>query len=138
MHWILAFHVIFVISWFAGLFYLPRLFVYHASATDLISNQRFKVMERKLYCYIMTPAAILATLCGIWLIYLMPVLLDFGWFRGKLACVVLLWAFHLYCGKLLYNFARDKNPYSGRFFRWFNEIPTLLLITIAILAFVQP
>ncbi len=138
MQWILSFHIIFVVAWFAGLFYLPRLFVYHAGASDRVSLERFTVMERKLYYYIMTPAAILATVFGLWLIYLMPNLMAFGWLRAKLFGVVLLWLYHLYCGKLVSRFAQNNNKYSARFFRWFNEIPTLLLIAIVILAVVQP
>ncbi len=138
MKWVLAFHIISVVAWFAGLFYLPRLFVYHVDAKDAISNQRFKVMEHKLYYYITFPAALLTTLTGAWLLYEIPSLLAFGWFRWKLVCVVLLWGFHLHCGKYVRNFAQDKNRYSGRFFRFFNEVPTLLLIAIVILVIVQP
>lgn len=138
MEWILALHLICVIAWFAGLFYLPRLFMYHATATDAISNQRFKIMERKLYYYITMPAAILATFFGLWLLYIMPMLLDFGWMRWKLVCVGVLWIFHLYCAKLVGQFTRDKNPHTERFYRWFNEIPTVLLFAIVILVIVQP
>lgn len=138
MEWILALHLIFVIAWFAGLFYLPRLFVYHVGATDTLSNQRFKTMERKLCYYIMLPAAILATFFGLWLLYIMPMLLDFGWMHWKLICVGLLWVFQLYCMRMVSQFAHDKNPHSERFYRFFNEIPTVLLIAIIIFAIVQP
>lgn len=139
MLWILAFHIIFMVAWFAGLFYLPRLFVYHAMSSDSISTERFKVMEHKLFFYIMTPAGILTTLFGIWL-------LTFNWYgylaaywmHAKLALVVLLWLYHLYCGKLLFAFKKDTNQYSQRFYRIFNEIPTLLLIAIVILVVVKP
>lgn len=139
MLWILSFHIIFVICWFAGIFYLPRLFVYHAMSTDSISCERFKIMERKLYYGIMLPSAILATFCGAWLLSLHW---DFychqGWMHIKLTLVVLLWGYHFYCGKLLGMFKRDANTRSHVFYRWFNEVPVLLMVAIVILVVVKP
>jgi putative membrane protein len=136
MLWIKALHVIFVVSWFAGLFYLPRLFVYHSQATDGISRERFKVMERKLYRGIMMPAMVLTLLSGLWL------WLGFGfsgvWLTAKLALVVLLVAYHFWMRKYLGDFARDANAHTHVFYRWVNEAPTLLLIAIVILVVVKP
>jgi putative membrane protein len=136
MLWIKALHVIFVVSWFAGLFYLPRLFVYHAEVKDPVSNERFKVMERKLYRGIMMPAMILTLGSGIWL------WLVFGysgiWLTAKLTLVVLLVAYHFWLRKLLGDFARDSNTHTHVFYRWMNEVPTLLLIAIVILVVVKP
>ncbi len=139
MRWILAFHIIFMVAWFAGLFYLPRLFVYHTMSSDSISIKRFKIMERKLFFGIMTPAGILTTLFGVWLLALNSnVYFQQGWMHGKLALVVLLWGYHLYCAKLLKDFKHDRNRFSPGFYRWFNEVPTLLLIGIVILVIVKP
>jgi len=139
MQWILAFHVIFVVCWFAGLFYLPRLYVYHAEAKDQISIDRFKIMERKLFWGIMTPSAILATAFGLWiLIALWPSYMHQGWMHIKILMVIFLWTFHVYCWKLLMNFKYDRNPHSHQFYRWINEIPTVLLIIIVILVVVKP
>jgi len=139
MLWILAFHLIAMVAWFAGLFYLPRLFVYHATTTDTLSIDRFKVMEKKLYYYIMTPAGVLTTLLGAWLLSFNPhAYMLQGWMHLKLTLVILLWAYHLYCGKLLGRFKQDNNQHSSKFFRLFNEIPTILLIAIIILVVVKP
>ncbi len=139
MRWVLAFHVIAMVSWFAGLFYLPRLFVYHVDAKDAPSNQRFKVMERKLFYYIMTPAAILTTILGVWLMtYNIEYYMHAGWLHWKLLFVVVLWGYHVYCGLLAKQFADDNNQRSEKFFRIFNEVPTLLLIVIVILVVVKP
>ena len=139
MHWVKAFHVIFVICWFAGLFYLPRLFVYHAMCTDEISNERFKVMERKLFFGIMTPAAFLTILFGHFIITYNPEhFLHSTWLQLKLGLVALLVIFHIYCGKLYFNFKNNRNPYSHVFYRWLNEVPTILLIAIVILVEVKP
>lgn len=138
MLWVLAFHIIFVVAWFAGLFYLPRLFVYHAGSPDVISSERFKIMEHRLYYFIMTPAGILATLFGIWLLYFNWQNLTAGWMHAKLVLVAILWVYHLYCGRLLYQFKHEQNRLSEKFYRFFNEIPTVLLIAIVILAVVRP
>ena len=136
MLWLKALHIIFVIAWFAGLFYLPRLFVYHAQASDAASNERFKVMERKLYRGIMMPAMVLTVASGLWL------WLGFGftgtWLHAKVALVVLLLAYHFWMRKLLGDFARDANRRSHVFYRWVNELPTLLLAAIVVLAVVKP
>ena len=134
-----AFHIIALVAWFAGLFYLPRLFVYHSTAEDCISLNRFKIMERRLYYGITWPAAILTTVFGLWLIYFnMDYYLKAGWMHAKLSLVLLLWIFHLTCGYYLKVFARDKNKKSSRFYRMFNEFPTILLISIVILVVVKP
>jgi putative membrane protein len=136
MLWVKALHIIFVVAWFAGLFYLPRLFVYHAMTEDAVSKERFKVMERKLYWGIMAPGAVLTVVFGVWL------WLVFGfagaWLHAKLALVALLIAYHLYCGKLLADFARDRNTKSHLWYRWFNEFPTVLLAAAVILTVVKP
>ena len=139
MQWVLAFHLVFVVAWFAGLFYLPRLIVYHADATDKISTERFSVMEYRLYRYIMMPAAMLTTLSGFWLFALKArVYLSAGWMLVKLVMVALLWMYHLYCGYLTRRFKVDMNPHCSLFYRFFNEMPTILLIVIVIMAVVQP
>lgn len=139
MLWIKAFHIIFVITWFAGLFYLPRLFVYHAMSTDQISIERFKIMERKLYYGIMMPGGILATLFGIWLLsYNFQGYLHAGWMQIKLVLVLLLWIYHFYLGICYKNFKVDRNQHSHIFYRWINEIPVVFLAAIVILAVVKP
>lgn len=139
MLWIKAFHLIFIVTWFAGLFYLPRLYVYHTQATDDISLDRFKIMERKLYFGIMTPGAFLTILLGIWLVFCNPSFyLHSGWFHAKLFLVVLLILFHIYCGKLWFDFKNNKNKHSATFYRWINEIPTVLLIFIILLVVIKP
>ena len=139
MLWILAFHIIMVICWFAGIFYLPRLFVYHAMSNDEISNQRFKIMERKLFWGIMTPSAILATGLGVWLLCLnFQYYMAQGWMHIKLTLVMVLWIYHIVCGKWLRDFKRDANKHSHTFYRWMNELPVLLLVAIVILVVVKP
>jgi protoporphyrinogen IX oxidase len=136
MLWIKSLHVIFVIAWFAGLFYLPRLFVYHAQASDSVSIERFKVMERKLYRGIMTPSMVLALTFGSWL------WLGYGitgrWLLAKLALVALLITYHFWLGAMVREFARDANRRSHVFYRWINELPLLLLAGIVILVIVKP
>jgi len=130
-----SFHIIFVITWFAALFYLPRLFVYHADAKDNISNERFKVMERKLFV-MMTIGGSLAVLFGLWL------WLGFGitgtWLHIKLALVLVLIAYHVYCGKIVAEFRNDRNTRNDRFYRMLNEFPTLILFAVVILVVVKP
>lgn len=139
MLWLVAFHIIFMVSWFAGLFYLPRLFMYHTLSTDQISIDRFKVMERKLYWIIMMPAAILTTILGVWLLLLnASFYFQQGWMIAKLFFVLILWAYHLFCGLLLMQFKHDKNTFSSKFYRFFNEVPTILLFAIIILVIVRP
>lgn len=139
MLWVKSLHIIFMVTWFAGLFYLPRLFVYHTQATDATSIERFKLMERRLYRGIMTPGAILTTLFGIGLIaYDYPWILRQGWMHAKLALIILLWGYHLYCGHLTKAFAQNQNTHSSHFYRWFNEIPTVILFITVILVVVRP
>jgi putative membrane protein len=136
MLWVKALHVIFMVTWFAGLFYLPRLFVYHAQATDAISIERFKIMERKLYFGIMTPGAVLTVLFGSWL--WLGYGIAGGWLHAKLALVAVLIAYHVYCGKLLGDFKRDRNRHGHVWYRWFNELPVLILVGVVILVVVKP
>ena len=135
MLWIKALHIIFVTSWFAGLFYLPRLFVNHAAVTDSATLARLCMMERKLYRF-MLPLAVLAVFFGVWLM----IAYDFkgGWLHAKLSLVILLVAYHFYCGKLLQDFAQNQNKHSHVWYRWFNEVPVILLLVIVILVVVKP
>ncbi|HZF18959.1 MAG TPA: protoporphyrinogen oxidase HemJ [Burkholderiales bacterium] len=135
MLWIKALHVIFAVTWFAGLFYLPRLFVYHAMTDDAAGRERFKVMERKLYRGIMAPGAILTIVFGGWL---MSYGFTGAWLVAKLVVVALTIAYHLYCGKLLRDFAVDRNAKSHVWYRWFNEVPVILLVAAVILVIVKP
>lgn len=136
--WIKAFHLIAVITWFAALFYLPRLFVYHAMSEDTASIERFKVMERKLLRGIMTPSMIVAVGLGLWLISLMPGYMSQGWMHAKLLFVVLLLGYHHWCGRLVKTFANDANTRSHIWYRWFNEVPVIALVVIVILVIVKP
>ncbi|MFI4919826.1 MAG: protoporphyrinogen oxidase HemJ [Legionellales bacterium] len=139
MLFIKAFHIIAVVAWFAGLFYLPRLFVYHAEAQDSISLDRFKVMEKRLYYAITWPAAVVTTVLGLWLIGLNPSFyLKSGWMHAKLSLVLVLWGYHLACGHYLKLFSKNQNSKSDLFFRLFNEVPTVLLVGIVILVVVKP
>jgi len=136
--WIKSLHIVFTVTWFAGLFYLPRLFVYHAltDPTDRTSVERFKVMERKLYYGIMAPGAVLTIVFGAWL--WLGYGFAGGWLYAKLGVVVALVVYHLWCGKLLQDFKHDRNTKSHVWFRWFNEAPTLLLFAGVILVVVKP
>lgn len=136
MLWIKAWHIIFMVTWFAGLFYLPRLFVYHAMSSDETSNARFKIMERKLFYGIMTPGAVLTIAFGLWL--WLGYGFSGGWLHAKVSLVVLLVLYHLYCGKLVRDFANDRNQHGHVFYRWLNEAPVLALIAIIILVEVKP
>ena len=138
LEWIRALHVIAVIAWMAGLLYLPRLFVYHAaSEPGSTQSETFKVMERRLMRAIMTPAMVAVWLFGLWLAALTSAWSE-GWFSAKMALVVLLSAFHGFCARWLREFARDERKRRQRFFRFVNEVPTLLMIGIVILAVVRP
>ena len=137
--WYKALHLISMVAWFAGLFYLPRLFVYHSMSSDQISIDRFRVMERKLYFGITTPAGVLTLLFGFltlavngWSYY------SGMWLEIKLVLVAILVIFHLYCGKLLLDFKHERNRHGHVWYRWFNEFPVLLLIAIIILAVIRP
>jgi len=139
MLWVKAFHIIFMVTWFAGLFYLPRLYVYHASADDEPSKQRFIIMERKLFWGIMTPGAILTICLGIWLITLLGShSLSLLWLQLKLTLVSTLVVYHIWCGKLLYDFKYNRNRHSHIWYRWFNEFPVLILIAVVLLVVLQP
>ncbi len=139
MLWVKAFHIIFMVTWFAGLFYLPRLFVYHASSDDDTSKQRFIIMERKLFWGIMTPGAIITIILGFWLIaYLGSTSFSLLWLQLKLALVGVLVIYHIWCGKLVTDFKHDRNRHSHVWYRWFNEFPVLLLIAIVLLVEIQP
>lgn len=139
MAWVEAFHIISVICWFAGIFYLPRLFVYHAMSDDEISRDRFIVMERKLYRGIMTPAAVATVIFGAWMIAMAP---DFylaqGWLHAKLSLVALLVIYHLSCGWFMARFRDNRNSHSHVFFRYFNEVPVAILVAVVILVVVKP
>lgn len=139
MLWVKAFHIMAVVTWFAGIFYLPRLFVYHAAADDQISRDRFKIMERKLYKGIMWPSMVVVVALGFWLItFNADYYLSSGWMHAKLFLVALLVAYHLYCGKIIQIFKNDDNQRSHVWFRWFNEAPVLILIAVVILVVVRP
>jgi protoporphyrinogen IX oxidase len=140
MLWLKALHLILMVTWFAGLFYLPRLFVYHAMSDDAISNERFKVMERKLYYGIMTPGMILTFLFGVWLLiaYDWDLYGKSGWLHAKLGLLAILFIYHIVCGKWLLDFKSDRNQHGHVYYRWMNEVPVLFLIAIVILAVVKP
>lgn len=135
MLWVKALHIIFVTSWFAGLFYLPRLFVNHAMVTDTATSERLKLMEHKLYRF-MLPLALLAVGFGFWLWFGYGI--TGGWLHAKLVFVAALVAYHLYCGKLANDFRHDKNQRSHVWYRWFNELPVIMLCIIVILVEVKP
>jgi putative membrane protein len=130
-------HIIFLVTWFAGLFYLPRLFVYHAQADDRISLERFKVMERKLFWGIMTPGGVLTIGFGLWL-WLAWFPDAGGWMHAKLALVAVLVAYHAWCGKLMLDFRHERNVRSHVWFRWFNEFPTVILFAVVLLVVFKP
>ncbi len=140
MLWVKAFHIIFMVTWFAGLFYLPRLFVYHAMSDDQISNERFKIMERKLFYGIMTPGAIITIALGLWMLfdYAWSAYQHSHWLTVKLVLTAIIIIYHIYCGKLLIDFRHDRNTHGHVFYRWLNEFPVLLLIAIIILVIVKP
>ena len=136
MLWVKALHIVFVVTWFAGLFYLPRLFVYHAMAEDAVSRERFQVMERKLFWGIMTPSGALTLVFGTWL------WLGWGfsgaWLQAKLALVAALIAYHLWCVKLMRDLRTGRNSRSHVWFRWFNEFPVLVLFAVVFLVVLKP
>ncbi|AYN93194.1 protoporphyrinogen oxidase HemJ [Pseudomonas sp. LTJR-52] len=136
--WIKALHIIALVCWFAGLFYLPRLFVYHVQSEDTVSRERFILMERKLYRGIMLPSMLATLVFGIVLLVLNPGWLSQGWMHTKLALVFLLVGYHHMCGAMLKRFARGENKHSHVFYRWFNEAPVLILIAIVILVVIKP
>lgn len=137
MLWIKGWHIIFMVTWFAGLFYLPRLFVYHAAASDGPGIERFRVMERRLFV-IMTIGAVLTALFGAGLLIRHPALLKLAWMQAKLALLALLIAYHVWCWRLLRDFAVGSGSHPPGWYRWFNELPSLLLIGIVLLAVAKP
>jgi putative membrane protein len=139
MLWVKAFHIILMVCWFSGLFYLPRIFVYHAMTTDDIGNARFKIMERKLFYGITTPCGVLTILFGIWLLsFNVQSYMHMTWMHLKLGVVALVLVYHCYLGKLVNTFKHDKNTHSRTFYRLLNEVPLLFLIAIVLLVVVQP
>ena len=136
MLWLKAFHIVFVVTWFAGIFYLPRLFIYHAAATDAVSIERFQMMEKRLFG-IMTIGATLTLVFGVSLLIVTPGFLQAGWLHAKLALVLVLIAYHAWCYRLMRDlrFGRKR---SSTWYRVFNELPTLLLIAIVVLVVVKP
>lgn len=137
MLWIKTFHIVFVTSWFAGLFYLPRIYVNLAQAQDPGSSATLLGMARRLYRF-MTPLAVLAIVFGLWLFLGYGLGRGQGWMHAKLFFVVLLIAYHLACGRVLKVFERQVNTRSHRFYRWFNEIPVILLLIVVTLVVVRP
>jgi putative membrane protein len=136
--WVLAFHIIAVICWFAALFYLPRLFVYHAMSEDEISIERFKVMQRKLYRGIANPSMIATIIFGLWLVTLVPAYLNEIWFQLKAGLVLLLIGYHHMCLSHMKRLAEDRDDKTHVYFRIFNEVPVLILVGIVILVVVKP
>lgn len=139
MLWIKSLHIIFMVTWFSGLFYLPRLFVYHTMASDSTSLERFKIMERKLYFGITTPGMLGTLIFGVWLLsYNMQGYMHAPWMHMKLTLVLLLSLYHIYLGKLLISFKHDRNQHGHVFYRILNEVPVLFLVAIVILVVVKP
>jgi protoporphyrinogen IX oxidase len=137
MLWLKAFHVVFVVTWFAGLFYLPRLFVYHAAATDAAGIARFRIMERRLFA-ITSLGALAAVLFGLAMVVESPGYLALGWLRTKLLLVAALVGYHAWCYQLMLALRAGRGAHSARWYRMFNELPTLLLVAIVVLAVVKP
>jgi protoporphyrinogen IX oxidase len=137
MHWVKGWHVIFMVTWFAGLFYLPRLFVYHAITTDAAGHERFCRMERRLFA-IMTIGAALTIAFGLWLLASSPALLATGWMKAKLALVAALIAYHAWTWKLVRDLATGRSRRSAAWLRWFNEVPGAFLVAIVLLAIAKP
>lgn len=135
--WLKALHIAFMVTWFAGLFYLPRLFIYHAEADDETSRKRFTVMEKRLFA-IMTIGAVLTTLFGGLLLWLNPALLAVTWFRIKLVLVAGLVVYHLSCRRWIGRLAVRQVPQPARRLRWYNEIPAVFLLSIVLLAVLKP
>jgi len=137
--WLKTFHIIFMVMWFAGLFYLPRLFVYHAMSTDTISLERFKVMERKLFA-IMSIGAVGTLIVGVWMLidYAWSAYSNAVWLHIKLLLVVILVAYHGLCLKIIHEFRADNNHRDHKFYRWFNEFPVLILFGVVIMVMVRP
>ncbi|MES9961710.1 MAG: CopD family protein [Sedimenticola sp.] len=139
MLWVKAFHIIFLVSWYAGLFYLPRLYVHHAMSEDRATRERLEIMERKLFWFI-TPWAVLTIVFGLWLatFYQWEAILMMGWLQLKIVLVIPLIIFHVWCGKLMIQFRGSDNPHSHVWFRWFNEFPLLILVVVVLLVVLKP
>jgi len=137
MLWIKSLHTIFMVTWFAGLFYLPRLFVYHADCHDQAGHERFIIMERKLFA-IMTIGAVFTAIFGIWLLFAWHWPLTELWLQLKLILIGALIVYHVFCKVLVDRFRDGRNTYSGIFYRWFNEFPALILVTVVLLAVLRP
>lgn len=137
MLWLKTFHIFFVIAWFAGLFYLPRLFMYHVATTDTPGLERFAVMERRLFA-MMTIGAVFATVFGIGLVMTVPGYLSAGWLHAKLTLVLMLIAYHLWCYRLMVAFRENRNQRSQNWYRAFNEVPTVLLLGVLVLVVLKP
>ena len=137
--WLKALHIFFMVAWFAGIFYLPRLFVYHAQTSEPAVKEQFKTMERRLWFFV-TPFALLTAVFGIWLItiYGTQWLAASGWLHAKLTLVAALYIYHFYLYRLVKQFARDENTHSAKFYRIINEVPVLVLLAVIILAVVKP
>lgn len=137
--WLKVIHLVFLISWMAGIFYLPRLFVYHANSDDRVSQDRFALMERKLYRGIMMPAMIITLITGVWMLQQSQwLLMKMPWMHAKLALVALMIAYHFICNHYRLAFARGDNRRGHVFYRWFNEAPVILLIGIVIMVVIKP
>lgn len=139
--WLKALHLIAVVAWFAGLLYLPRLFIYHRQAQqeeDQRGAERFCLMERRLYRFIMNPAIAAVFILGILLLMYNPLLMQQGWLHAKFVLVGALLVYHLFCGRFMRQIAQDQFKRTPKFLRWFNEFPSLLLVVILILAIVKP
>jgi len=137
MLWLKAFHIVFVVTWFAGLFYLPRLFVYHAVTSDALGRERFQAMERRLFV-MTTIGATLAILFGAAIVIAVPTYIAFGWLHAKLTLVLLLLGYHVWCYRLMVALREGRNRHSQRWYRLFNEVPSVLLIAIVVLVVVKP
>jgi protoporphyrinogen IX oxidase len=137
MLWVKSLHIVFMVTWFAGLFYLPRLFVYHAQSTDAVSLERFAVMERKLFWGIMTPGAVLTIGFGLWL-WLGWFRAASGWLHAKLFLVFILICYHAWCWRLMRTLAEGRNRRSHVWYRWFNEVPVLILFATVLLVVLKP
>jgi len=140
MLWLKALHMIFMVTWFAGLFYLPRLYVYHATTEDEAGRERFKIMERKLFFGITTPGGVLTLAFGVWMLldYAWVAYAQSGWLQAKLLLVAILVLYHVACANFLLDFKHDRNRHSHVFYRWFNELPVLILVAVVLLATLKP
>ena len=140
MLWYKALHLIFMVTWFSGLFYLPRLFVYHAMSDDEISIDRFKIMEKKLFYGIATPGGLLTIIFGFCLLVSNGMTSYSGqlWLSLKMILIAVLVLYHIYCFSLLQDFKYDRNKHTHIWYRWFNEVPVLILVGIILLAVIKP